>query len=115
MNYEAGMQAGKWYKKHQSITQPVTLYKCVAQTSFTFYCNAPFNYADSLTQLNIKPDHPLVLYGLKDEIDALSEKGYKVFALQYFEYFHISELTGKFINANTRQQQLQTFELAKVY
>ncbi len=115
MNYQAGMHAGRWYNQHQPLTQQVTLYRCVAQTSFTFYCNAPFNYADTIKQADVNTVKPLIVYGNKTEIDSLPAKGFKVDVLQRFDYFHISELTGKFISSVTRPSQLSTFEIARVY
>jgi 4-amino-4-deoxy-L-arabinose transferase-like glycosyltransferase len=115
MNYQAGMGAGRWYNQHLPLTQPVTLYRCVAQTSFTFYCNAPFNYADTINHSDINTAKPLILYGNKTEIDSLPSKGFKVDVLQRFDYFHISELTGKFISSTTRPFQLSTFEIVRVY
>ncbi len=114
MNYQAGMHAGRWYNQHQPLTQQVTLYRCVAQTSFTFYCNAPFNYTDTITEPDVNTVKPLIIYGNKTEIDSLPAKGFKVDVLQSFNYFHISELTGKFISSETRPSQLSTFEIAGV-
>ncbi len=115
MNYQAGMHAGRWYNQHQPLTQQVTLYRCVAQTSFTFYCNAPFNYADTIKQSDVYTTRPLIIYGNKTEIDSLPAKGFKTDVLQSFNYFHISELTGKFISSHTRQSQLGTYEIVRVY
>jgi 4-amino-4-deoxy-L-arabinose transferase-like glycosyltransferase len=115
MNYQSGMHAGRWYNENQPLTQQVTLYRCVSQTSFTFYCNAPFNYADSIKQSDISANKPFILYGNKTEIDSLPAKGFKIDVLQRFNYFHISELTGKFISSETRQSQLSIFEIARVY
>ena len=115
MNYQAGMHSGRWYNQHQPLTQRVTLYRCVAQTSFTFYCNAPFNYADTIKQPDVREGKSLIIYGNKTEIDSLPAKGFKVDVLQRFDYFHISELTGKFISSETRPSQLSTFEIARVY
>jgi 4-amino-4-deoxy-L-arabinose transferase-like glycosyltransferase len=114
MNYQAGMHAGRWYNQNQPVTQQVTLYRCWAQTSFTFYCNAPFNYADSIKQSDISANKPLILYGNKTEIDSLPAKGLKVNVLQSFNYFHTSELTGKFISSATRPSQLSTYEIVRV-
>ena len=115
LNYEAGIHAGKWYNAHQPANQTVTMYRCVSQTSFTFYCNAPIKYATDITKQELNLDQPLVLYGLKTEIDSLQAKGISVFVIQGFDYFHISNLTGKFISPKTRAAQLKTFELVKVY
>jgi 4-amino-4-deoxy-L-arabinose transferase-like glycosyltransferase len=114
MQYQSGMQAGKWLNAHEPGVMRVTMYRCIPQTSFPFYSHAEITYADTLNANSVNLEKPVILYGEKKNIDSLAAKGFNVSALQAFPYFHISELTVKFISYKTRNAQLQTFELAEV-
>ncbi len=109
MKYQAGMHAGRWLNECD-VQQHVVMYKCNAQTSFTFYCNAAINYTDTINNIGFKT--PVLLYGEKKDIDSLAAKGFKISVLKSFQYFHTSELTLKFLLPKTRNAQIRWFELA---
>lgn len=114
LKYQAGMEAGKWVQQHNSGQQPV-LYRN-GTYSFEFYAPGIVLKADSAEAvLQLCKTHPqLVLFLPQPELITLQDSRLTVQVLQTFDYFHISQLKGKFLNPNTRKTQLDTFVLAAV-
>ncbi|RFM26739.1 ArnT family glycosyltransferase [Deminuibacter soli] len=114
MHYQAGMEAGKWIQQNGNGAQPV-LYRN-GTYSYEFYAPGQVEHADSTDALLAlgKKYKKLVLFLPQSEMIALADSRFDVQVLHTFDYFHISQLTGKFLNPQTRQSQLDTFVLAAV-
>jgi len=47
--------------------------------------------------------------------DSLSKRGYEGVILQFFPNFHVSQLTGEFLNASTRDKVVETYMLLRMF
>lgn len=114
LKYESGMEAGRWLKQNQPNAKAVVLMYPDA-FSFDFYANGePQYFWDYETLEKFKNDKDLVIYTQESELERL-KKDYHAEILKSFEYYHITKLTGKFINAKTRPQVLEHFYLVKLH
>ncbi|WP_293786324.1 glycosyltransferase family 39 protein [uncultured Pedobacter sp.] len=114
LKYEAGMEAGNWLKAHYPEAKASVLMYPDAY-SFDFYANGEPKYFWSYEELNKSKDEKnLVIYTPESELAKL-KKEYGAEVLKSFEYYHITKLTPKFINAKTRPQLLEHFYLVKLH
>jgi hypothetical protein len=114
LKYESGMQAGNWLKeKHPNAKAAVLMYPDAY--SFDFYANGEPQYFwsyEDLAKYNNKQE--LIIYTPAAELERLKTE-YHAEVLKSFEYYHITKLTGKFINTETRPQVLEQFYLVKLH
>ncbi|MEH3114118.1 ArnT family glycosyltransferase [Pedobacter terrae] len=114
LKYESGMEAGNWLKEHYPGVKTSVLMYADAY-SFDFYANGDPKYFWSYEELNKSKDEKnLVIYTPESELAKL-KKEYGAEVLKSFEYYHITKLTPKFINAKTRPQLLEHFYLVKLH
>lgn len=114
LKYESGMEAGKWLKeKYPNAKASVLMYPDAY--SFDFYANGEPKYFWSYEDLDkSKNEKDLIIYTPASELERL-KTDYHAEVLKSFEYYHITKLTGKFINAKTRPQVLEQFYLVKIH
>ena len=113
LHYESGMEAGLWLKQNQPNAKAAVLMHPDA-FSFDFYANGEPQYFWNYETLEkFKTDKDLVIYTPESELERL-KKDYNIRILKSFEYYHITKLTGKFINAKTRPQVLERFYLVRI-
>ncbi|PWS30815.1 ArnT family glycosyltransferase [Pedobacter paludis] len=114
LKYEAGMEAGNWLKKnYPKAKASVLMYPDTY--SFDFYANGEPKYFWSYEELTkVKNKEDLIIYTPEAELARLQTE-YHTEVLKSFEYYHITKLTGKFINAKTRPQVLEHFYLVKIH
>ncbi|SES00425.1 ArnT family glycosyltransferase [Pedobacter rhizosphaerae] len=114
LKYESGMQAGNWLKENYPEAKAAVLMYPDAY-SFDFYATGEpqyfWNYED-LAKFGNKES--LIIYTSAAELERLKTE-YHAEVLKSFEYYHITKLTGKFINAETRPQVLEQFYLVKLH
>ncbi|RZK19970.1 MAG: glycosyl transferase [Pedobacter sp.] len=114
LKYESGMAAGIWLKQNQPNAKAAVLMHPDA-FSFDFYANGEPQYFWNYETLEkFKTDKDLVIYTPESELERL-KKDYHAEILKSFEYYHITKLTGKFINVKTRPQFLEHFYLVKLH
>ena len=114
LKYESGMEAGRWLKQNQPNAKAAVLMHPDA-FSFDFYANGEPQYFWNYETLeNFKTDKNLVIYTPESELNRL-KKDYHAEILKSFEYYHITKLTGRFINAKTRPQVLEHFYLVRIH
>ncbi|MBC6112516.1 ArnT family glycosyltransferase [Pedobacter fastidiosus] len=114
LKYESGMEAGKWLKENYPKAKASVLMYPDAY-SFDFYAEGEPKYFWSYEELNkSKSEQDLVIYTPESELARLKTE-YHAEVLKSFEYYHITKLTGKFINAKTRPQVLEHFYLVKIH
>lgn len=114
LKYESGMEAGKWLKENYPHAKASVLMYPDAY-SFDFYANGEPKYFWSYDALNnTKNKKDLIIYTPAAELERLKTE-YHAEVLKSFEYYHITKLTGKFINAKTRPQLLEQFYLVKIH
>lgn len=113
LKYESGMEAGNWLKENYPEAKASVLMYPDAY-SFDFYANGEPKYFWSYEELNkSKNEKNLVIYTPESELAKL-KKEYGAEVLKSFEYYHITKLIPKFINAKTRPQLLEHFYLVKL-
>jgi len=114
LKYQSGMQAGNWLKENYPTAKPAVL-NYIDAFSFDFYAPGEVKYFYSYAGLNKnKAVKDLVIYVPEAELSKLKRE-YNAEILKTFEYFHITKLTGKFLNAGTRQKVLERFYLVKIH
>lgn len=109
MQYQAGSEAAFYSNQHFPKTPVVQLRKDYSY-ALTFYLNSPVVTIDSLAQLNTIPYSSYLFYAQENEAEKISEER-SVPVKKEFDYFPVSMLNGKFINHETRKQQLGQFSL----
>jgi len=114
LKYESGMEAGNWLKEnHPKAKASVLMYPDAY--SFDFYAPGEPKYFWNYEELDkFRVDENLVIYAPESELPKL-KKDYGAAVLKSFEYYHITKLTPKFINAKTRPQLLEHFYLVKLH
>ncbi|AZI25468.1 glycosyl transferase [Pedobacter sp. G11] len=113
LKYQSGSEAGTWLKQNYPTAKPAVL-NYIDAFSFDFYAPGEVKYLWNYDDLNqYKSTKDLVVYVSETELSKLKTL-YNVKVLNSFEYFHISKLTPKFLNKNTRNQVLEHFYLVKV-
>ena len=114
LKYESGMEAGNWLKQNYPKAKASVLMYPDAY-SFDFYATGEPQYFWTYETLDkFKTDKDLVIYAPESELVRL-RKDYHAEVLKSFEYYHITKLTAKFINAKTRPQTLEHFYLVKLH
>lgn len=114
LKYQSGMQAGNWLTENYPTAKPAVL-NYIDAFSFDFYAPGEVKYLHNYADLNKNKElKDLVIYVSDAELAKLRSE-YNTEILKTFEYFHITKLTGKFLNAETRKTVLERFYLVKVH
>ncbi len=114
MHYQSGMMAAK-YLRNDKIYTSAAIYQYWSY-SFEFY--APglvkrLNTADDADKY-IKTYPSGVIFASEQGLLDLQQQGFECTVLQTFPYFHISMLTGAFLNPATRNRETLNTVLLKV-
>ena len=113
LKYQSGMHAGNWLKENYPTAKPAVL-NYIDAFSFDFYAPGEVKYLHNYADLDkTKNQKDLVIYVPESELPKLKSE-YNAEVLKSFEYFHITKLTGKFLNAKTRPQVLERFYLVRI-
>ncbi|SFA57245.1 Dolichyl-phosphate-mannose-protein mannosyltransferase [Pedobacter suwonensis] len=114
LKYESGMEAGNWLKENYPKAKAAVLMYPDAY-SFDFYSSGEPKYFWSYEELDKSKDiKDLVIYAPESELAKLKNE-YGAQVLKSFDYYHITKLSLKFINAQTRSQLLEHFYLVKLH
>jgi 4-amino-4-deoxy-L-arabinose transferase-like glycosyltransferase len=110
--YQSGYVAASYLKK-QGYKEPVYMFNGLpSEYAFQFYYDQP------VIKINTgQPDtmkNGVLVYIPRQQTDTLQATGYTVDVIQKFPHFHISQLTGAFINHKTREKTLEYFILARL-
>jgi 4-amino-4-deoxy-L-arabinose transferase-like glycosyltransferase len=114
LRYQAGTQAGRWIGRSTGISAVYLLQEAPVNYSIEFDCPAPVRRIpmDSISGALIKG--PVVVFAPAAFADSLSARGYRTGTLREFPNFHISQLTGEFLNERTRGSVLEKYSLMQV-
>ena len=114
LTYQSGMMAGK-YIDSINIHNTSAMFKA-GSYSFEFYAPGYVQRLDTITDLDrfIKKDSNQVIYTTKDKLEELKQQGYHYSTLANFPDFHISMLTGRFLNPSTRDREVKEAVLIRV-
>jgi len=114
LQYQAGTQAGEWIDRSGIISAVYLLQEAPVNYSIEFDSPAPVRRIpmDSLSAAIV--NGPVVVFAPAAFADSLSRRGYSCSTLREFPNFHISQLTGEFLNDRTRPSVLEKYALMTV-
>jgi 4-amino-4-deoxy-L-arabinose transferase-like glycosyltransferase len=114
LRYQAGTQAGRWISRTQGISAVYLLREAPVNYSIEFYSPVPVRTipVDSLPAT--LSNGPAIVFAPSRFRDSLQKRGYSVDDLRQFPNFHISQLTGEFLNDRTRSSVLEAYSLLRV-
>ena len=110
LEYQSGMMAGKWLRQ-QKDSRPVGM---LGQYDFSLEFYAPGRVAFLTSPKDIFIQKGKLLYTKPALLTELEAAGIQTNLLQTFPYFHVTKLTGKFLNPATRPQVLDTVVLVQI-
>ena len=114
LKYESGMEAGIWLSKNYPTAKAKVLMYPDAY-SFDFYTNGNVDYLWDYKDLDkFREDKNAIFYIQDDDLSRL-KKDYNAEVLMGFEYYHITKLTPKFINKESRFTVLEHFYLVRLH
>ncbi|HXB91866.1 MAG TPA: hypothetical protein VNU72_06240, partial [Puia sp.] len=119
LRYQAGTQAGRFIGSRQSALPAGVIYTLEegpANYSFEFYCPYPVQRIsmDSLRTVVSLRSLPTLVFTPSSLADSLRTKGFPVNILRQFPNFHVSRLTGDFIDYRTRISTLESYTLLEI-
>ena len=107
------IQLRHWLKGGGRINKSViyTLEEAPANYSFDFYCQRPIQRLsmDSLDAHLIKG--PVYVFAPATFVDSLKKRGFMTQNIEQFPNFHVSQLTGQFLDYRTRNTVLEMYAL----
>ncbi len=115
--YQAGGEAAYYLNAHPELTaqgQKAGMYRDFSHT-FEFYLDQPYHYWRNPDTLRADAvARPALVWALPERFDTLRAMGFRVKPIKTFAYFHVTQLTGPFINYQTRASQTTPYILAEV-
>lgn len=112
--YQAGGEAAFYLNQANRAHQSVGMYRDNSY-SFEFYLKQSVSYwrnADTLRAASSRL--PVLIFTNPERLDSLRQQGWSVKLMKEFQYFHISQLKGVFLNHETRASAVKTFVVAEV-
>jgi hypothetical protein len=114
MNFQAGSEAASYINK-MNWKEVVYMPARGSQSwSLEFYSKQHVKAIDIDNPIRIDADHQALFFVQSGIYDRLLAKGYKVKILEEFPYYHISQLSGDFLNYKTRVKTLENYKLVMV-
>ena len=120
LQYQAGTQAGHFVEElsmsefipHYLKDTTFLLHEAPVDYSFEFDCPLPVGRVtmDSLVH-KLTPYRQLLVFAPSSFADSLSKRRLSITTLQSFPNFHISQLTGEFVNYRTRSSVVTPWSL----
>lgn len=118
LQYQSGTQAGRFIDRMPGLknVSPVptvyTLQEAPSSYSFEFDCPLPVERI-AIRDLPVSKD-PILVFSPTAFADSLAGHGYHTQQIHQFPNFHISQLTGEFLNYRTRDSVLQSYSILSV-
>lgn len=110
LRYQSGSEAA-FYINGLPPGKPVGLLENNSY-SFAFYLKAPVHYWRRADVKNSSA--PVLVFTQRIQLDSLAAEGVAVETLRHFPHFHISQLTGSFINYRTRDSVTEDWVVAAI-
>jgi len=111
-NYQSGMEAAAYRTKIGDLAPVYTITEPVPPFAFEFYSKQPVGLLQKEDLDSLKKT--VLIFAPKTAFDSLREKGLTVVEQKSFAHFHITQLTGRFINKSTRSGEIDSSILATV-
>ena len=115
LQYQAGTQAARWIGRSANIPAVYLLKEGPVNYSFSleFYSPVPVRRIPMDSISAVMANGPVIVFAPAAFADSLSRKGYHISTLREFPNFHISQLTGEFLNYRTRDPVLEKYALVQ--
>jgi len=120
LHYQAGTQAGRFIGRRQPVRPGPNgsviymLQEAPADYSLEFYCPLPVRRIPSDSLPPLLAAGPVRLFVPSVMADTLAAKGYHIISVRRYPNFHISQLTGEFVNYRTRDSAVEWYSILKV-
>jgi 4-amino-4-deoxy-L-arabinose transferase-like glycosyltransferase len=111
-NYQSGMKAAEYLSKNEIQTPVYTLPEPMPEFAFEFYSNQNVGHLTEKDLFTLKKN--AFVFAPKILLDTLDQRGFRIKVLKSFPHFHITRLTGKFINIRTRKDEIDSTILATI-
>lgn len=114
LTYQSGMMAGRWLTNNKDYSTSAMFRS--ASYSFEFYAPGFVPRLQTFTDLDrfLEKDSNGAIYTKNSILKELDLQGYQYTLLKNFPDFHISMLTGSFLNPATRENELEKMVLIRV-
>jgi 4-amino-4-deoxy-L-arabinose transferase-like glycosyltransferase len=113
LKYQAGTVAGNAVTS-MPVREVYTLQEAPANYSFEFYSRLPVRCISMDSLPFIVRGGPAVLFLPSSYADTLVARRYQVRTIRQFPNFHVSQLTGEFLNERTRASVLEWYSLVSL-
>lgn len=115
LQYQAGMIAGDYLRRQLPDCKVVYMpEKGPDNYSIEFYSPCAVQRLSPDSFPSVLRRVPAIFFVTKAYSDTLYRKGFRVEPLRQFRNFHVSRLTGEFLDHRTREASVEWFELARV-
>jgi 4-amino-4-deoxy-L-arabinose transferase-like glycosyltransferase len=115
LQYQAGTQAAHWIGRSQPGAAVVyLLQEAPVNYSIEFYSPVPVRRIPIDSLSGVLTTGPALVFAPAAFSDTLARRNFHAGILQSFPNFHISQLTGEFLNARTREKVLENYAVMKV-
>lgn len=111
--YQSGIPAATFVNENNYDGPIYTLSEISAEYAFQFYSKPQVLQMKMSDLDSIK--EKMNVFTSAVAIDSLRANGFRVDVIKTFPHFHITRLTGTFINTNTRSQVVDSFSLVKIH
>lgn len=114
MPYQAGGEAAFYTNQHNTQSRVAGQYGFNSY-SFEFYLNQKAHYWRTKTELTeAARQKPVWVISTPLHLDTLRREGWRVSPLDTFQFFHVTKLTGPFLNHKTRAEATKAIVLAEI-
>jgi 4-amino-4-deoxy-L-arabinose transferase-like glycosyltransferase len=115
LRYQAGTQAGRWIGRSMPAADAVyLLQEAPVNYSIEFYSPVSVRRLPMDSLPGALSGRPGLVFAPAGFSDTLARHGFHADILQSFPNFHISQLTGEFLNAKTREKVLENYAIMNV-
>jgi 4-amino-4-deoxy-L-arabinose transferase-like glycosyltransferase len=115
LQYQAGTQAGRWISRTRPGADAVYLLReAPVNYSIEFYSPVPVRRIPIDSLGRAMAEGRVLVFGPAAYLDTLTRRGFHAGILQSFPNFHISQLTGEFLDARTREKVLENYAVMGV-
>jgi 4-amino-4-deoxy-L-arabinose transferase-like glycosyltransferase len=115
LRYQAGTQAGRWIGRNKPDAGSLyLLQEAPVNYSAEFYSPVPVRRIPMDSLARVLTGGPALVFAPAAFADTLAQRGFHAAILQFFPNFHISQLTGEFLNARTREKVLDNYGILEV-
>ena len=115
LRYQAGTQAGRWIGRSEpGVPAVYLLQEAPVNYSIEFDCPVPVRRIPTDSLPGVLTSGPALVFAPAAFADTLARQGFHAGILRSFPNFHISQLTGEFLNARTREKVLENYAVIQV-